>query len=119
MFGSAGERDVAKRPMMGRVAGERCRVVVATDEDPRGEDRVAILEQIAAGAEAAGLRRSEGLHLIPDRREAIARAFRLARPGDVVVLAGKGHETEIIGRDGADPWDERAVAEEELDRLLG
>jgi UDP-N-acetylmuramoyl-L-alanyl-D-glutamate--2,6-diaminopimelate ligase len=119
VFGSAGERDVAKRPMMGRVAGERCRVVVATDEDPRGEDRVAILEQIAAGAEAVGLRRGEGLYLIPDRREAIARAFRLARAGDVVVLAGKGHETEIIGRDGAIPWDERAVAQEELDRLRG
>ena len=117
VFGSAGERDVAKRPMMGRVAGERCRVVVATDEDSRGEDRLAILEQIASGAEEAGMRRGEGLHLVPDRREAIALAFRLARPGDVVVLAGKGHETEIIGPDGAAAWDERTVAEEELDRI--
>ncbi len=117
VFGSAGERDVAKRPMMGRAAGERCRVVVLTDEDPRGEDRVAILDQIAAGAEDAGLRRGSSLHLVPDRREAIALAFRLARPGDVVVLAGKGHETGIIGPHGTEPWDERAVAEEELDRL--
>jgi UDP-N-acetylmuramoyl-L-alanyl-D-glutamate--2,6-diaminopimelate ligase len=117
VFGSAGERDVAKRPMMGRVAGERCRAVVLADEDPRGEDPMAILEQIAAGAEVAGLRRGSSLHLELDRRAAIALAFRLARPGDVVVLAGKGHETEIIGRDGPVPWDERAVAGEELDRL--
>ena len=117
VFGSAGERDVAKRPMMGRVAGERCRAVVLADEDPRGEDPVAILEQIAVGAEEAGLRRGTSLHLEPDRRGAIALAFRLAGPGDVVVLAGKGHETEIIGRGAPVPWDERAVAEEELDRL--
>ncbi len=117
VFGSAGERDVAKRPMMGRIAGERCRAVVLTDEDPRGEDPATILEQIAAGAEDAGLRRGASLHLELDRRAAIALAFRLAEPGDVVVLAGKGHEAEIIGRDGPIPWDERAVAEEELDRL--
>jgi UDP-N-acetylmuramoyl-L-alanyl-D-glutamate--2,6-diaminopimelate ligase len=117
VFGSAGERDAAKRPMMGRIAGERCRAVILADEDPRGEDPMAIIEAIAEGAEDAGLRRGVALHLEPDRRAAIALAFRLARPGDVVVLAGKGHEAEIIGRDGALPWDERAVAEEELDRL--
>jgi UDP-N-acetylmuramoyl-L-alanyl-D-glutamate--2,6-diaminopimelate ligase len=117
VFGSAGERDAAKRPMMGRIAGERCRAVVLTDEDPRGEDPLAILEDIAAGARAAGMRRGASLYLEPDRRAAIARAFRLARPGDVVVLAGKGHEAEIIRRDGPVPWDERRVAEEELDRL--
>jgi UDP-N-acetylmuramoyl-L-alanyl-D-glutamate--2,6-diaminopimelate ligase len=119
VFGSAGERDVAKRPMMGRVAGERCRLVIVADEDPRGEDREAILEEIAAGAEAAGRRRGDDLLLIADRRAAIAAAFRAARPGDVVLLAGKGHETSIIGRDGPAPWDERRVAEEELDRLTG
>ncbi|MBP1704949.1 MAG: UDP-N-acetylmuramoylalanyl-D-glutamate--2,6-diaminopimelate ligase, partial [Chloroflexi bacterium] len=68
VFGSAGERDVTKRPLMGQVAAERCRLVVLTDEDPRAEDRWAILEQIAAGAEAAGLRRGLGLLLVPDRR---------------------------------------------------
>jgi UDP-N-acetylmuramoyl-L-alanyl-D-glutamate--2,6-diaminopimelate ligase len=117
VFGSAGERDAAKRPMMGRIAGERCRAVILADEDPRGEDSLAIIEAIAAGAEDAGLRRGASLLLEPDRRAAIALAFRLARPGDVVVLAGKGHETEIIGSHGAVPWNERAVAEEELDRL--
>jgi UDP-N-acetylmuramoyl-L-alanyl-D-glutamate--2,6-diaminopimelate ligase len=118
VFGSAGERDVTKRAEMGRVAGERCRLVVVTDEDPRGEDRLAILEAIAAGAEAAGRRRGTDLLLIPDRAEAIATAMRLARPGDVVLLAGKGHERTIETADGALPWDEAAAAREAL-RLHG
>ncbi len=117
VFGSAGERDVAKRAIQGGVAGARCRLVVATDEDPRGEDPLAILEQIAGGAEAAGLRRGDDLLLIPDRRSAIAAAFDRARPGDVVLLAGKGHETGILYRDRELPWDERTVAEELLAEL--
>jgi UDP-N-acetylmuramoyl-L-alanyl-D-glutamate--2,6-diaminopimelate ligase len=117
VFGSAGERDVAKRPLMGRIAGERCRVVVIADEDPRGEDRYAILDEIAAGAEAAGMRRGEQLFCIADRREAIDKAFALARPGDVVVLAGKGHEQSIIMSDGALDWDERTEALAGLARL--
>jgi UDP-N-acetylmuramoyl-L-alanyl-D-glutamate--2,6-diaminopimelate ligase len=110
VFGSAGERDLQKRPMMGRVAGERCRLVVVTDEDPRGEDRDGILNEIAAGAEGAGKRRGEDLLCIPDRAEAIAVALERARPGDVVILAGKGHEQSIIMSDGPRPWDERAEA---------
>ncbi|HSG84756.1 MAG TPA: UDP-N-acetylmuramoyl-L-alanyl-D-glutamate--2,6-diaminopimelate ligase, partial [Candidatus Limnocylindrales bacterium] len=110
VFGSAGERDRAKRPMMGRVAGERCRLVVVADEDPRGEDREAILDEIAAGAEAVGRVRGSDLLCIADRRTAIRAAFEAARPGDVVVLAGKGHERSIIGPDGPAPWDEAAVA---------
>jgi UDP-N-acetylmuramoyl-L-alanyl-D-glutamate--2,6-diaminopimelate ligase len=112
VFGSAGERDVAKRALQGRVAGERCRLVIATDEDPRGEDSMAILEQIAEGAEAAGLRRDDDLQLIPDRRAAIAAAIARARPGDVVLLAGKGHERSILYAESDVPWDERRVAEE-------
>ena len=79
VFGSAGERDRAKRPMMGRIAGERCRLVVVTDEDPRGEDRMAILDAIARGAEAAGRRRDRDLLLIADRRTAIEAAIERAR----------------------------------------
>ncbi len=115
VFGSAGERDVAKRAIQGRVAGERCRLVVVTDEDPRGEDPAAILAQIAEGAREAGLRRDTDLLLVPDREEAIRVAFARARPGDVVLLAGKGHERSILYADHERPWDERAVAE----RLLG
>ncbi len=110
VFGSAGERDTAKRPQMGRIAGERARLVVVTDEDPRGEDREAILDEIARGAEAAGKRRGQDLQLIADRRSAIATAFESARPGDIVLLAGKGHERSIIGAHGEQPWDERATA---------
>jgi UDP-N-acetylmuramoyl-L-alanyl-D-glutamate--2,6-diaminopimelate ligase len=114
VFGSAGERDTAKRPMMGRIAGERCRLVVVTDEDPRNEDREAILDQIAAGAEDAGRRRDRDLLLIADRPAAIAAAFERARPGDIVLLAGKGHEASIIGPGGPVRYDERRTAEAAL-----
>jgi UDP-N-acetylmuramoyl-L-alanyl-D-glutamate--2,6-diaminopimelate ligase len=110
VFGSAGERDVAKRSEMGRIAGERCRLVVLTDEDPRGEDREVILAEIAAGATAAGKRRGSDLLLIPDRRTAIRTALGEAHPGDFVLLAGKGHESTIIYADHAEPWNERAEA---------
>jgi UDP-N-acetylmuramoyl-L-alanyl-D-glutamate--2,6-diaminopimelate ligase len=110
VFGSAGERDPSKREPMGRVAGARCRLVIVTDEDPRGEDRMAILEAIAAGAEAVGKRRDQDLLVIPDRREAIATAMRRARPGDTVLLAGKGHEKTIEMAAGEMPWDEAAEA---------
>ncbi len=114
VFGSAGERDVAKRAAMGRIAGERCRLVVATDEDPRGEDREAIVEEIVRGAEAAGRRRGVDVLAIPDRRAAIEAALERARPGDVVLLAGKGHEQTILYADRALPWDEAGVARDVL-----
>ena len=116
VFGSAGERDTSKRPLMGRIAGERARIVVVTDEDPRGEDREAILDEIARGAEATGKRRGHDLLVIADRREAIEAAIERARPGDIVLLAGKGHEQSIIGPEGARPWNERAEAEAALHR---
>ncbi|HUR17128.1 MAG TPA: UDP-N-acetylmuramoyl-L-alanyl-D-glutamate--2,6-diaminopimelate ligase, partial [Candidatus Limnocylindrales bacterium] len=81
VFGSPGRRDVLKRPMMGRAAGERSRVVVLADDDPRDEDRMQILEQIAAGAEEVGHQRDHDLFLIPDRDRAIRKAFEMARPG--------------------------------------
>lgn len=117
VFGSAGERDTAKRPVMGRIAGERCRLVVVTDEDPRGEASDAINDDIARGAEAAGRRRGHDLLVIADRRAAIGAAFERARPGDTVLLAGKGHERSIIGPDGPKPWNERAEAESALRQL--
>ena len=117
VFGSAGERDVQKRPMMGRIAGERCRLVIITDEDPRGEDRQTILAEIAAGAESAGRRRGDDLLCVADRREAIAAAFERARAGDVVVLAGKGHEQSIIMSDGPRAWDERTEAVQALESM--
>ncbi|MDQ3128857.1 MAG: UDP-N-acetylmuramoyl-L-alanyl-D-glutamate--2,6-diaminopimelate ligase, partial [Chloroflexota bacterium] len=110
VFGSAGERDTDKRPMMGRIAAENARIVVVTDEDPRGEDSLAILDDIARGAEDGGKHRERDLFLIADRAAAIAAAFELARPGDIVLLAGKGHEQSIIGPDGPIAYDERETA---------
>ena len=117
VFGSAGERDVEKRPMMGRIAGRLARLVVVTDEDPRDEDSGAILADIARGAEDAGKRRDRDLFLIADRQAAIAAAFERARPGDIVLLAGKGHEQSILGPDGPLPYDERSAATDALAAL--
>jgi UDP-N-acetylmuramoyl-L-alanyl-D-glutamate--2,6-diaminopimelate ligase len=116
VFGSAGERDVDKRAVMGEVAGRLADVVVVTDEDPRGEDRVAICEQIASGAVQAGARRGDTLHVIPDRAEAIAFALGAAAPGDTILCAGKGHESSIVTATGSVAWDERTVVEEILRR---
>jgi len=115
VFGSAGERDRAKRPEQGRIAADFCDLLVLADEDPRGEEPMALLEEIAAGC--AGKRRGEELFLIPDRNLAIARAFDLARPGDLVLLLGKGHENSIIYADRTMPWDEMAAARAALARL--
>jgi UDP-N-acetylmuramoyl-L-alanyl-D-glutamate--2,6-diaminopimelate ligase len=119
VFGSAGERDVEKRPAMGEVAGRLADVVVATDEDPRHEDRVAICEQIAAGAILAGARRGDTLHVIPDRSEAIDFAIRRAQPGDTVLCAGKGHESSIVWGDKSLPWNERTAVLSALDIRKG
>jgi UDP-N-acetylmuramoyl-L-alanyl-D-glutamate--2,6-diaminopimelate ligase len=118
VFGSAGRRDAAKRPAMGRVAAQLADGIVVTDEDPRDEESTAIIAEIAAGARAAGARDGEELHCIPDRAEAVRFAVDHAAPGDTVLLAGKGHESSIVMRDGAVPWDERAAAEAAVhDRL--
>ncbi len=109
VFGSAGERDVQKRPMQGAVASRYCDTLVLTEEDPRGEDSLAILEQIATGCGTKA--RGETLHLVPDRVEAIRKAFSLAGAGDTVLLLGKGHEGSIIGKNGPREYDERTQAE--------
>jgi UDP-N-acetylmuramoyl-L-alanyl-D-glutamate--2,6-diaminopimelate ligase len=110
VFGSAGERDPTKRPAMGRVGAELADLTVVTDEDPRLEDPRAINEAIADGARAAGAVDGESLMVIDDRREAISHAIGLAREGDVVLLAGKGHETSIFYGGAKLPWDDREVA---------
>ena len=118
VFGASGERDVGKRPLMGEAAAKRSRLVIVTEDDSRGEDPASIYEQIATGAEAAGKRRGKDILVIGDRREAIAEAFRRAQPGDVVLLAGKGHETWNMGPSGPEPWSERGVAESSIAALL-
>ena len=114
VFGSAGERDPTKRPAMGAVAARIADLSIVTDEDPRLEDPRTINEAIAGGARAAGARDGQSLLVIDDRREAIGHAIRGARPGDVIVLAGKGHEQSIFYGPDKLPWDDRAVAREAL-----
>jgi UDP-N-acetylmuramoyl-L-alanyl-D-glutamate--2,6-diaminopimelate ligase len=114
VVGSAGERDATKRAPMGRVAAELADLVIVTDEDPRLEDPRAINEQIADGARAAGAADGTSLWVIDDRHEAIGHAIGLARDGDVVLLAGKGHEQSIIYGTEKRPWDDRSAALEAL-----
>jgi UDP-N-acetylmuramoyl-L-alanyl-D-glutamate--2,6-diaminopimelate ligase len=110
VFGSAGERDREKRPLQGAIAARYCDQLILTDEDPRREDRQAIIAEIAAGAERAGKQAGSGYLSIPDRAEAIRAAFAQAQPGDLVLLLGKGHEGSIEYADGKHPWDEAAEA---------
>lgn len=111
VFGSAGDRDREKRPWMGEIAARLSDYAVFTNEDPREEDAMAILNEIAAGAEEVGWREGEQYVRIEDRRQGIAHAVRRARPGDTILLAGKGHERSILVGRGKEPWDERAAAE--------
>jgi UDP-N-acetylmuramoyl-L-alanyl-D-glutamate--2,6-diaminopimelate ligase len=114
VFGSAGERDPTKRAPMGRVAASEADLVVVTDEDPRLEDPRAINEQIADGARSAGAVDGETLWVIDDRREAIRHATGLAREGDVILLAGKGHEQSMFYGTEKRPWDDGDAAREAL-----
>jgi UDP-N-acetylmuramoyl-L-alanyl-D-glutamate--2,6-diaminopimelate ligase len=117
VFGSAGQRDVEKRPLQGAIAARYADISVVTSEDPRFEDADEIIAQIAAGAESAGAMPGRSLFRLTDRREAIALAFSLAGSGDCVLLAGKGHEGSIIWGNEKRPWDEAAVARQLLAEL--
>lgn len=109
VFGSAGERDVKKRPLQGRIASTYCDIVILTDEDPRLEDRYKILKEIAAGCH--NLEKGKRLFLEPDRTKAISMAYSYAHNShDTVLLLGKGHESSIIYPDGPVEWDEAGVA---------
>jgi UDP-N-acetylmuramoyl-L-alanyl-D-glutamate--2,6-diaminopimelate ligase len=119
MFGSAGRRDEAKRTEQGRLAAEYADEVVLTEEDDRDCDGLAILEDIAAGAEKAGKKRGENLFLVHNRTEAIAFALsRASSPDDLVLLLGKGHEKTIEREDREDPWDELGTTKDALRNLL-
>lgn len=107
VFGCAGLRDRQKRPLMGRIAGERADVVILTAEDPRTESLEEITAEIAAGAKEAGKREGIDLFFVPDRGEAIRRACQTARAGDVVIACGKGHEQSMCFGTTEYPWDDR------------
>lgn len=112
--GSAGERDPGKRPLQGAVCARLADISIFTNEDPRNEAPERILDEIAAGARQEGGAEGSSFHRVVDRREAITHAFALANPGDMVLLAGKGHEQSIIIGYEHTPWDEATVARELL-----
>jgi UDP-N-acetylmuramoyl-L-alanyl-D-glutamate--2,6-diaminopimelate ligase len=111
VFGCGGDRDAAKRPAMGRIADERADVVVVTSDNPRREDPAAIISAVLSGM--ASEPHSRVINE-PDRREAIALALAEARPGDVVVVAGKGHEPYQEVGDVRLAFDDRAVVRQLL-----
>ena len=109
VFGCGGDRDVLKRPEMGAVAGRFADRVVVTSDNPRSEDPESIIDAVVSGLDAG-----RDYHREADRREAIAWALKSAQPGDVVVIAGKGHETSQTLADRAIPFDDRVVVREIL-----
>src|SRR5690349_13837772 len=109
VFGCGGDRDRGKRPLMGRIATELADVAIVTSDNPRSEEPAAIIAEILEGATNAEVE--------PDRRKAIARAIGEAGEGDVVVVAGKGHEQGQQFADRTIPFDDREVAREALRRL--
>ena len=114
VFGAGGDRDTSKRPEMGEVAARLADLVVLTSDNPRGEDPFAIIEAIRAGMPAEA-----SVAIEPDRAAAIALAVDDARPGDVVVIAGKGHEAVQVIGDRTIAFDDRVVARDALRALRG
>ncbi|MDQ6707938.1 MAG: UDP-N-acetylmuramoyl-L-alanyl-D-glutamate--2,6-diaminopimelate ligase [Acidobacteriota bacterium] len=110
LFGCGGDRDRTKRPVMGEVAAELSDLVVLTSDNPRSEDPLEIMNDVMVGLR----RRDTPLIMEPDRAAAIKRAIEEARPGDFVILAGKGHETYQVLKDRTIAFDDRAVAREVL-----
>lgn len=128
VFGCGGDRDPGKRPLMGEAAARRSDVVVVTSDNPRSESPERIIEAVVPGVERGGLSPSDepalaaggrGFVTVVDRAEAIATALRIARPGDVVLIAGKGHETyQQVGSEKR-PFDDREIAQGALRALSG
>jgi UDP-N-acetylmuramyl-tripeptide synthetase len=120
VFGCGGDRDRGKRPIMGEIAGRMADLAILTSDNPRSEDPLAIIAEVEAGLLQAGIARidesaavsSRGYIVEPDRRAAIAAALRIARPGDVIIIAGKGHEDYQLVGNRVLKFDDRAVVRE-------
>jgi len=113
LFGCGGDRDRTKRPLMGAAAGEASDFVVLTSDNPRSEDPIAIMNDALVG-----LSRYDTPRIIePDRRKAIRAALQEAKPGDLVILAGKGHEPYQVLKDRVIHFDDRETAREILGEL--
>ena len=107
VFGAGGDRDRGKRPLMGRIARDRADLAIVTSDNPRSEDPLAIIQDVLQGS-------GMDVEIDPDRRSAIHRAIGIAEPGDVVVIAGKGHEQGQDIGGAVQPFDDRDVAREAL-----
>jgi UDP-N-acetylmuramoyl-L-alanyl-D-glutamate--2,6-diaminopimelate ligase len=114
VLGAGGDRDPGKRPIMGEIAARLADVLVITDDNPRSEDPAAIRAALRTGAEDVPVAVRAEVHDLGDRREAIRFAVSVARPGDTVVVAGKGHETGQEVADTVHPFDDRVVLREML-----
>ena len=110
LFGCGGDRDRAKRPLMGEAAGRGSDFVVLTSDNPRSEDPLAIINDAMVGLQRSGTK----YKVHPDRKTAIALAIREAAPGDIVLIAGKGHENVQVTREGSLPFDDVEVAHQIL-----
>jgi len=114
VFGAGGERDRTKRPLMGMVAARLSDVVVITSDNPRGEDPAQIIEEVMRGAEPEARQSNARALTVVDRREAIHQAIAAAGAGDVVLIAGKGHEKYQVIGGTTFPFDDAAVARDAL-----
>ncbi|HXX45425.1 MAG TPA: UDP-N-acetylmuramoyl-L-alanyl-D-glutamate--2,6-diaminopimelate ligase [Candidatus Acidoferrales bacterium] len=112
VFGAGGERDRTKRPLMGEAAGSLSDLVVLTSDNPRGEDPLRIINDVVVGLQKV----NANYRIEPDREQALAAALEEARPGDIVLLAGKGHETYQVLASGTIDFDDREKAREILRR---
>ena len=112
-----GGRDAAKRPIMGELSAQLADIVIVSNVDPYEDDPTRIVEDIAVAAEAHGKVREKNLFVIEDRREGIRKALALAKPGDIVLITGKGAEQSIVIGGKSSPWDDRTVVREELRKL--
>lgn len=110
VFGCGGDRDRSKRPLMGEAAGRGSDFVILTSDNPRGEEPTAIIRDALPGLEATGTRHT----VEPDRRQAIVLAVREAKPGDIVLIAGKGHEKVQVTRAGSAPFEDVKEAQQAL-----
>jgi len=119
VFGSAGLRDKEKRRMMAEISAELADLTILTAEDPRTESLDGILGEMGAGARSRGGREGETFWRIPDRGEAIKFALRLARPGDIILACGKGHEQSMCFGAREHHWDDRTAMRAALAEYMG
>ncbi|MDP1889658.1 MAG: UDP-N-acetylmuramyl-tripeptide synthetase [Gemmatimonadaceae bacterium] len=123
VFGCGGNRDKAKRPKMGRVASEIADTIIITSDNPRNEEPLSIIDDIIKGMNPAHNKIMYGMNknkykIIPDRKEAIFQALKSARKNDIVLIAGKGHETHQIFKDKTIHFDDRETARNLLRKLF-